>query len=246
MQIHLFSNYNITKSRAKDLSRLNILRFSFDSQYVDSLNSNASLLQPGVFNRIVELSKSPRKYRNVLGYNMDSHFIMELVGANQSSGNCNYMISIEDHLALVLNVLCNADPDKVKAMHDYSRISDSLINLNTDDMDITLGSFLGLDRNLDEYLNTTITYSEEESMLAFLTDLIRISEIILSYIGFHFSRECIGSVRSITHGKVCINSAVNLDDNIELVFNDYTHNLKITKCVKGDLSSLKDLEVHRI
>lgn len=178
-----------------------------------------------------------RHYKNFFGMPIDSHFLIEMMGVTTTSKRFIYIISIEDCLDSILAVISGCKAENVRKMRDYDSISKALLTLDVENMDISMGNFLGLDENLDSYINSIEESDEGGFLKYFYSCILSYSAEVLKYIGFFMQYNLDGvSMKSMRNGKIILasDSLLDLDGVIAYTPSDESFNLTIeNKGVEG-------------
>lgn len=169
-----------------------------------------------------------RSYFSIFGARHDSHFIQEMLALNEKSNKYYYIVSLEDSLDLILNHVCGCDPNRVRIMNSYSKVSRSLLSLDINNLDIKLSEFEGLDSNLDSYLMKGLIDDEVNYLSDLLTTLCGSCYRMLIYIAFYLESACGLSVKSVGRGKVLLGSNAKWEETqLEIVNNNLECNYRL-------------------
>jgi hypothetical protein len=109
------------------------------------------------------LELSERGFRILSRSFCDSHNEIEKLGYHKYFKSYCVLLTLENHLDLVLNKCCGANPENVRSIPNYDFVSFVLLNLSLLPEDnIFLYNFRGYDANLDDYLYNCSLVSPEE------------------------------------------------------------------------------------
>lgn len=224
MQIRLFNDKNIIENLEKKSGKVKQRAFTFAGKeeilmkYAEKVYSNKedrkNFLSLKVYDRLYK--------KNALGVDLDSHFEYEMLGLSLTSSAFCYTISLEDHLDLVLHCLTGCDMKKVREIEDYEKISRAIINVDLDNLDISLNKFFDIDDKLNNYLETLFSSTDNEidCIKGFFINISQKAQDILKYIGFYLQGKSIGKVLSFHFGKIIITCKGYFGEPLEIYEDD--------------------------
>lgn len=211
MQIALFNDDKTINLMPRDFGLCCSKKCVIQDKNIIKVRKNLMDMRISNSNIEVLLSKE-RSYRNFFGMPSDSHFIIEMMGVTTTSKRFIYVISIEECLDSILAVISGCKAENVRKMRDYDSISKALLTLDVDNMDISMSNFLGLDENLDSYINNIEESDEGGFLKYFYSCILSYSAEVLKYIGFfmQYNLDCV-SMKSMSNGKIIVASDYVLD-----------------------------------
>lgn len=166
----------------------------------------------------IKLAQQPREYMDILGISVDSHFEYEMLGLSLTKLNFPYTISLENHLDLVLNFLCNSSIDKVRNMNNYEKISKAIMTLDLDNLDIKFEEFFNIDDNLNKYMEGLLSLNKNEldTVKMFFCNILGTADNILKGIGFFLQGKGKVKVLSFSYGKIIIGCKEQFKETLEI------------------------------
>ena len=231
LEIVLFNNKNLLNTIKANKNRYTAKNGNPFIPSEDNLKDNP-LVKSFLEDELIEDSKrkslvnslesEQRNYSKIYESEFDSHFILESLGLSSTSLNYLHIISLEDSLHVILNLLSSCNLERAKEIKNYKELSRSLVNLSGDSLDCSISDFINLgDDNLNNMLvnlrNKTAT--SEEFIYKFMEEFTELVNGIIEYIAFYLQGQIAGlSIRSFESGKVLFASQnpINID-RIELL-----------------------------
>ena len=150
-------------------------------------------------------------------------------------------IDFSQCLDLALSLLTGCDPASFRNMVDYEKISEAILTLDTQNLDIPIQSFTAVDPKVTSFLidlankNTT----EFTFIRALLSSILATMSKILKYVAFSLQRNTPAIVRSISKQSIVLTTYKEFtDDLLELEYtcsdnNEYKYSLSICQKLKG-------------
>lgn len=225
MQIALFEDDSINKIVAMSVENTKKRKFILKDDYRSSVTS---FLDTWENNRdkesLLENVTTSRRYFNIFNSYNDSHFIPEMIGLNSICENNYHIISLENSLSLILDLVCKADQKKIEGLPRYNEISKSLITLDTNTLDINLEDLIADDRNIRDFISRHYVCDEIECMSNLLSSICGTGFRVLTYLSIAVAKNIGATARSFGRGKVLLGGNSELNDNvIELIGDSITH-----------------------
>ena len=182
---------------------------------------------------ISSLNAKDRTYSKVFNCDFDSHFVLESLGLAKSDLNYFYIVSLEDSLDLILNILGDTEIGLIKTMANYRDISRSLIRLNGDRLDYNLEDFINLgSTKLNNILVSIDSNSDDFNSFInnFVNEITEQVNRVLEYIAYYLKNQIPDLViRSFESGKVLFGSVNKID--LDLIKVKYTNDVYLTDLV---------------
>lgn len=214
MQIVLFKDDHVNRTIPKLTGLIKTLSYSkpktkTEEELIQIINEASS-------SDTMALLRYNRKYLNKLGLVVDSHYKLESLGLSSLSRDYTTIIDYSKALDFILANLSGCSCLNLKGLPKYEDISKALLTLDTNSFDISLEELMFVDSNLDNYLNSCLTYNSEIScMEKILGDILRFCNSMMYYIGFYIQQNIDHAVcRSFGAGGIVITS------NEELPFSE--------------------------
>lgn len=182
---------------------------------------------------ILDSALNPRTCFDLLGASIDSYFnIYTLNIIDKFQDHYIVVYSLQDLLPLVLNHMCGCDIEAIMQINDLDVISRDILEMKFDS-DISIRSFVGLDKNLDEFIQTIcIEDNSEFAVLSnFMTNVNRNMTNMLKYIAIAIESNSAMSFISIDKSKILFRSMREDIDEVICKYNDIEFKLNplITK-----------------
>lgn len=174
---------------------------------------------------VLSKARSNKTYDNkILPIKIDTHIELEKAGLGKDDKPYRTIISLEDSLDLVLGLMVTGDWRNIHKMEDYRRYSRGILNLDFDGIhDFEFGAVLGLDEQLDAYINKLVTYEEgmKRILFCFYRDtLVKAQDIafyIAVYLKYLYQEQGVKLViKSMSGSSVVIASPIPIDLKLEL------------------------------
>jgi len=167
--------------------------------------------------------ENPRNCFSLLGTELDTHFSIEAMNVSSRARDYVVVYSLESLLPLVLSVCCGADPGVFKKVNDIDKISRSILELDFSE-DCEINVLMGLDKNLDEFLNKFLNSSDELECLSSLVSVINSTALeILKYVVCHLESYSPMVILATDKSKVVLSSSIDKVEPLEIVFSGYKY-----------------------
>lgn len=171
---------------------------------------------------IMDSALNPRTCFDLLGASIDSYFnIYTLNIIDKFQDHYVVVYSLQDLLPLVLNHMCGCSLDAIKEIPSIDKISKDILEMKFDS-EISLRSFIGLDRNLDDFIqNICIEDNSEFAVLSnFMTNVNRNMTNMLKYIAIAIESNSAMSFISIDKSKILFRSMREDIDEVICKYNN--------------------------
>lgn len=177
-------------------------------------------------NECFSLEKTSRVYENILSNSYDSHFSLEMLGVAKYARQYTIVVDFSDALDFLLSVLSDSDPENIRKIINYDRISRNILRFELGECeDVSISELFNADRNLVRWLDE-LTYNQRESirtvdlqdaaysiLFSFYTELQKTLEETKDYVGTYLQK--IGLRKAVYRSKGKTAIVVSSDDPLE-------------------------------
>lgn len=192
-------------------------------------------------------NESRRIYKSVLGIKCDTAFEIEMLGIERYSKRHTVLFSLQDSLDYILHVLCGVNPEVVRRIPHYQRLSRGILNVDVELLDeLSFGHLIGIDESLDKYIAgiNRKSFDYADFVTRFFTELTEccnglLHSLAMKYKCYYKEQGITLALKSKTITSVAFSSDISINDEME-VMKDYF--IKINSYTKkGYINHVEDL-----
>ena len=190
-----------------------------------------------------DCSTEIRHYKDVIGTCIDSHYYVEYFGLSENTRKYIITLDFSNCLDLVISFITGCSPTKLRQIENYDKVSNAILNLDIDNLNIGLDTFTFVDPKISGYLKKLYdsTNGETEFVRKMFEEILAAMLRIVKYVAFYIQKNTDSVVRSISKQSVVLTSNVPLtDDELTIHYSAmdgsvYDYKIKIIQREKGDV-----------